>query len=186
MDHILSHDTLTTPPQTFSHPGITFDPKNYKIHFSDEAKNEFQKIIDTIQSQLKLDQTENEKVESDTKNTPITPQIIDYVLDGMIEDGKWKKSINKLIERALDILGKKNKWHKAAETIEKIEKKVQKYSNQKCVEIIVSYMNDDKENFLTDTPIRVWEWQNIPTILNSLNTRLWFTQVISKSKKSPH
>ncbi len=190
MDHIHSNDIPTFPQQTFFHPGITFDPKNYKIHFSSEAKDEIQKIINWIQSQLKIDEAKNEEIgiglESDTKNIPITPQVIDHVVDGMFADWKWKKSIKKFIERVVDILGKKKKWQKAAETIEKIEKKVQKYSNQNRIEIIIGYSDGNKNILLQETPITVWIWQDLPTMLNSLNTRLWYTQVISKAKKSSH
>lgn len=170
----------------FSHPWVVFNDKTYEVSFSSEAKEEFQKIIDTIQSQLKNDQ-DSDIISQLNEDTSITPEKIESTLDGMIQAWKWKKAIKKFIERVKDILWKNKKGLKVIENDKKIDKKVQKYTNLKRVEIIISCIDGDKQIILNDTPMTIWIWQDFATMLTSLNTRLRFKQLIhNKSKKNPH
>jgi hypothetical protein len=46
--------------EQFFHTGVTFDEKLYEVTFSEEARAEFQQLVDRIQSSFVLDQDDTE------------------------------------------------------------------------------------------------------------------------------
>lgn len=94
MKHSIEAEFTSTEIRTFSHPGISYDKKSNKISLSDDAKNDLQKIVNEIQSQLKIEQEKAESQEAAlsqeqlSQDIIITSQTIDSTVDGMVVAGK--------------------------------------------------------------------------------------------------
>lgn len=164
----------------FTHEWITYDPKKLEVTFSDEAKWELQKLIETIQSGFPIEINSSEPPTESVNIKEINEATIANVADAMIVAGKWKKSIEKFLERVKILLQWKKKWWKFKETEKKVEKKVEKYQDTLFAHIIVQYIEWWEKKYLQEAPMIIRSWEKIEKILYSLQTRLRFAHIKSK------
>jgi len=174
---------LESAPEThftstiFNHNWITYDSKKNEVTFSDEAKVELQKLIDTIQAGFPIEEKNPEPIAESVSIKEINEATIANVTDAMIVAGKWKKSVKKFFERIQILLQWKKKWWKLKETEKKVEKKVEKYKDLFFAHIVLEYTEWWKIKSLQEAPIIVRPWEKISVMLWSLQTRLRFAHI---------
>lgn len=161
----------------FTHEWITYDSKKNEVIFSNEAKWELQKLIDTIQAGFPIEEKNHETIDESVSVKNITEATITNVTDAMIVAGKWKKSVEKFMERVKILLQWKKKWWKLKETEKKVEKKVEKYKDNLFAHIILQYTENWELKSLREAPIIVRPWEKIIVMLWSLQTRLRFAHI---------
>jgi hypothetical protein len=161
----------------FTHEWITYDSKKNEVIFSDEAKWELQKLIDSIQAGFPIEEENHETIDESVSVKNITETTIANVTDAMFVAGKWRKAIKKFLASIDMLLQWKKKWWKLKETEKKVEKKVEKYKDNLFAHIILQYTEDWEIKPLREAPIIVRPWEKITVMLWSLQTRLRFAHI---------
>jgi hypothetical protein len=161
----------------FSHEWISYNPKKLEITFSDEAKSELQKLVESIQERFPAENKNTESSDDALSVKNITESTIANVTDAMIVAGKWKKSVGKFLERVKILLQGKKKWWKLKEIEEKVEKKVEKYRDTHFAHIVLEYTEWWESKTLPETPIIIRPGEKLAVMLWSLQTRIRFSRI---------